>query len=50
MCVNDGDGGGDDVAGGRSGRESGSLHHPLPPSLPWSETTAAGTSPEERWG
>lgn len=47
MCVNDGGG---DVGGGMGGRVNGTRRLPPPPSPPWSETVAAGTSLEERSG
>lgn len=47
VCVN---GGGDGVGGGMDSKVNGSRRHPPPPSPPWSETVAGGTSPGERWG
>lgn len=49
VCVN---GGGDDVGGGKGGRVNGSRCPrlpPPPPSRPWNETAAAGTSLGQRW-
>lgn len=46
VCVNDGGG---DVGGGTGCRVNGIRRHP-PPSPPWNETVAAGTSLVERWG